>query len=76
VREELAAVSARYLAGLVVVLGSAQFALSTHTWTTAAAATDKATGCGARKPCARPADATFTNDHRWARLGPWTVSAA
>nr|WP_246400519.1 permease prefix domain 1-containing protein [Jiangella mangrovi] len=38
VRAELAAVSARYLAGLVVVLGSAQFALSTYTWTTAAAA--------------------------------------
>lgn len=38
VKAELAAVSARYLAGLVVVLGSAQFALSTHTWTTAAAA--------------------------------------
>lgn len=38
VRAELAAVAARYLAGLVVVLGSAQFALSTYTWTTAAAA--------------------------------------
>ena len=38
VREELAAVAARYLAGLVVVLGSAQFALATYTWTTAAAA--------------------------------------
>ncbi|RIQ13613.1 permease prefix domain 1-containing protein [Jiangella rhizosphaerae] len=38
VREELAAVAARYLAGLVVVLGSVQFALATYTWTTAAAA--------------------------------------
>lgn len=38
VRAELAAVAARYLAGLVVVLGSAQFALATYTWTTAAAA--------------------------------------
>ncbi|SDU56206.1 permease prefix domain 1-containing protein [Jiangella alkaliphila] len=37
-REELAAVAARYLAGLIAVLGSAQFALSTYTWTTAAAA--------------------------------------
>ncbi len=37
-REELAAVAARYLAGLIAVLGSVQFALSTYTWTTAAAA--------------------------------------
>ncbi|PZF79437.1 permease prefix domain 1-containing protein [Jiangella anatolica] len=38
VRAELAAVAARYLAGLIAVLGSVQFALSTYTWTTAAAA--------------------------------------
>ncbi|WP_116951300.1 permease prefix domain 1-containing protein [Jiangella endophytica] len=37
VRAELAAVAARYLAGLIAVLGSVQFALSTYTWTTAAA---------------------------------------
>lgn len=38
VRTELAAVAARYLAGLIVVLGAVQFALATYTWTTAAAA--------------------------------------
>ncbi|WP_162606193.1 permease prefix domain 1-containing protein [Jiangella asiatica] len=38
VRAELAAVAARYLAGLVIVLGSTQFALAHYTWTTAAAA--------------------------------------
>lgn len=38
VRDELAAVAARYLAGLVIVFGTAQFALATYTWTTAAAA--------------------------------------
>lgn len=40
VRAELAAVAARYLAGLVALLGSAQFALATHAWTTAAAGQD------------------------------------
>ncbi|WP_084469535.1 permease prefix domain 1-containing protein [Jiangella gansuensis] len=37
-RAELAAIAGRYLAGLVAVLGSAEFALSTYTWTTAAVA--------------------------------------